>query len=218
MSSCSNHSNSTTPKMEKKKSHSKGHTPSDHYNHSMLAKLQPNLNVRRKSSPAIHDLASLHFGLHEAEQQQHQSTSSGQHHNSAGVRRRTNHHAGEQLYAPSASQLATRRLSSPPSLDKETLAFNYQGHAYGGVRKKSYDDCDRDRDRDRDRDGSGSSSGSLHKWEISGLRPSSSSGHQVRQMCFSYFANQASFCVLHWKVVVFHAPFSHQTFLLPANC
>ena len=91
-----------------------------------------------------------------------------------------------QLYV--TEPIANRRLSSPPTLDKDVFYFNHidqqykmQQNQYRGKNRQSYDDgCDQD--------GSGNSStGSLNKLCISGLNPSSSdvrvntviSGHKV---------------------------------------
>ena len=125
----------------------------------MLAKLQPNLHMRRKSSPAITGLDPM-------------TLSQLSHSNHMAKKRHSN---ASKLNAPTASQIASRRLSSPPSLEKDQEDFFFSHHYSRSKRK----DCD------TGSDGSGSS---LNKLSISGLNPSSSdlrsntiiSGHQVR--------------------------------------
>ena len=135
--------------------------------HSMLAKLQPNLHMRRKSSPAITGLDSRTLSQLHTKQKRHSNAAVGK---------------PEQLFvnSPSASQIASRRLSSPPSLDKDQEDFFFSHH-YSRSRRK-------DSDNNATAIGSNSDSGSsLNKLSISGLNPSSSdlrsntiiSGHQV---------------------------------------
>ena len=142
----------------------------------MLAKLQPNLHVRRKSSPAITGLDSRTLS---------HLQSSHSH-----AKKRHSHASkpnSEQLFVktPSASQIASRRLSSPPSLEKDQEDFFFSHHVRNHRGRK---DCDAEMN-----EGSNSGSGSsLHKLSISGLNPSSSdlrsntiiSGHQVRHLSF----------------------------------
>ena len=134
--------------------------------HSMLAKLQPNLHMRRKSSPAITGLDSRTLSQLNTKQKRHSNQASS---------------GNQQLFvnSPSASQIASRRLSSPPSLDKDQEDFFFSHHYSRNKRK----DCDAI--------GSNSDSGSsLNKLSISGLNPSSSdlrantiiSGHQVHTL------------------------------------
>ena len=159
----------------------------------MLAKLQPNLHVRRKSSPAITGLDAI--ALRRIAENSAASTSSSA--STQPVKIRQKH---SQLFV--SESIANRRLSSPPCMEKDVDYFNYiqsasgTGHhrqknamtaGAGGYRhKKNYADMDCCDDAGN---GSGSSStGSLHKLHcISGLNPSSSdlrvntviSGHKV---------------------------------------
>ena len=113
---------------------------------SMLAQLQPNLRMRRKSSPAIHEIGALNFTV--GGQLVGQGASSGY----STSRGHSGHQGGGGhggLYAPSAAQLASRRLSSPPSLEKDAMAFGFPP----GVGNMGKDDGE-----------SSSSSGSLHKY------------------------------------------------------
>ena len=163
--------------------------------HSMLAKLQPNLHVRRKSSPAITGLDS-------------RTLSHLQSSHSHAKKRHSHAQAkpnSEQLFVktPSASQIASRRLSSPPSLEKDHEDFFFSHH----VKNRGRKDCD------AEMNGSNSGSGSsLHKLSISGLNPSSSdlrantiiSGHQVQKfaeigynyalLCRNFRLHSVRFC------------------------
>jgi len=173
-SSHSNHSIGSPGKAEKKRksstvsSQAKDSSEDDAVHthlggHSMLAKLQPNLHMRRKSSPAITGLDSRTLSQLHTKQKRHSNQA-------------------QQLFvnSPSASQIASRRLSSPPSLDKDQEDFFFSHH-YSRNRRK---DCD---NNGTNATGSNSDSGSsLNKLSISGLNPSSSdlrsntiiSGHQ----------------------------------------
>ncbi len=144
---------------------------------SMLSQLQPNLRMRRKSSPAIHELASLPFTLGGAV---------GVQPNLRGQPGTSGYGAGTSgsggLYAPTAAQLATRRLSSPPSLDKDVQAFGFLPNQSGGHHGFSTTG------KDEDGGGSGSSSGSLHKFHTT------STNHPVRENAFFWRSVGLAFC------------------------
>ena len=93
----------------------------------------------------------------------------------SGLSARKNHHRSKLFATPSSSQLASRRLSSPPSLDKSGEEFfSDKIRKSRRQRNNGVDDCDIDGGG-----GSGSSNGSLNKLCISGLNPSSSDLHQI---------------------------------------
>ena len=120
----------------------------------------------------------------------------------SGLSARKVHHRSKLFATPSSSQLASRRLSSPPSLDKSGEEFfSDKIRKSRRQRNNGVDDCDIDGGG-----GSGSSNGSLNKLCISGLNPSSSDLHQIisgHQVLSKYLLLHVYIILLVHKVTLF---------------